>query len=154
MLHRKNSKYRYLILALFLPGFAFSVYRTCQAEFVPIKEYQRARLELANITPPVGDRLEDHYSSYQNYRTFSRSSYHSAQSKEWISSFFTHQLESTGWLTKGDGLDGKYFCKNGLRVYLSYAATRETRYSLGFMLDRDKSSVRHNACQSTVERSP
>jgi hypothetical protein len=75
MLQWKNSKYRYLTLALFLPGFAFSIYKTFQVEVVPIKEYQRARVEFAKITPPVGDRLEDHNSGYQTYRAFSRYSY-------------------------------------------------------------------------------
>ncbi|RMR05305.1 hypothetical protein ALP92_200025 [Pseudomonas syringae pv. primulae] len=126
MLQWKNSKYRYLTLALFLPGFAFSIYKTFQVEVVPIKEYQRVRVEFAKITPPVGDRLEDHNSGYQTYRAFSRYSYVSAQSKEWISSFFTHQLQSTGWLTSRYGVDGRYFCKGGLRVDLSYAATLDT----------------------------
>lgn len=107
----RHWNYRYLTLALFLPGFAFSVYKTFQAEVVPIKEYQRARVELTNIIPPVGDKLEDQSSSYQTYRAFSRYDYTSVQSKEWISSFFTHQLESAGWLTDLSGKDGRFFAR-------------------------------------------
>lgn len=142
----RHWNYRYLTLAIFLPGFAFSVYKTFQAEVVPIKEYQRARVELTNIIPPVDDKLEDQSSSYQTYRAFSRYDYTSVQSKEWISSFFTHQLESAGWLTDLSGKDGRFFCKNGLRIDLSYSATRETRYSLGFMLG-DQPSELDNGCE-------
>lgn len=52
-------------------------------------------------------------------------------------------MESGGWQTSEAGADGKYFSRNGLRVYLDYTPARKTRYSIALMLDGNKSSVPH-----------
>lgn len=127
-----------LVFLFFLVGGAFTFYKMSNTSVVPIAKHQSMQSELDQIIPPEGDRLEGRRSSYQTYRASGSRDYRSTQSKAEVASYYRETLRGLDW-KDNDIKDGEVvFCKEERALYLSFVDVRATRYSIGYLLDGDR----------------
>ncbi|KWS12675.1 hypothetical protein AL065_04570 [Pseudomonas amygdali pv. ulmi] len=135
----KIAKIIYMVL-FFAGLIGFSFYKFKNTSAVPISSHELMQAELDKITPPEGDYLESKAAGYHTYRAFGRKEYRSAQSRPAIAHFYKDALRNSGWRYVHREDDAVTFCKEGHVLTLDFADVKATRYTLGYLIDGDRSS--------------